>query len=39
MGTSEDPFDRWFRQPGLEIHGVDLKAGFPPIEQVLDFHS
>lgn len=39
MGTSEDPFDRWLRQLGLEIHGVDLKAGFPPIEQVLDFHS
>jgi hypothetical protein len=39
MGTSENPFDRWLRQLGLEVHGVDLKAGFPPIEQVLDFHS
>ena len=39
MGTSEDPFDRWLRQLGLEVHGIDLKAGFPPIEQVLDLHS
>jgi hypothetical protein len=37
MGTSENPFDRWLRQLGLEVHGVDLKAGFPPLEQVLDF--
>jgi hypothetical protein len=39
MGTSEDPFDRWLRQLGVEIHGVDRKAGFPPVEQILDFHS
>lgn len=39
MGTSENPFDRWLRQHGVEVHGVDLKAGFPPVEQVLDFHS
>ena len=37
--TSEDPFDRWLRDHSLEVHGVDLKAGFPPFEQVLDFHS
>jgi hypothetical protein len=39
MSTSEDPFDRWLREHSLEVHGVDLKAGFPPLEQVLDFSS
>ncbi|MCC2626398.1 MAG: hypothetical protein K0S14_48 [Thermomicrobiales bacterium] len=37
--TSEDPFDRWLREHSLEVHGVDLKAGLPPLEQVLDFRS
>ena len=37
--TSEDHFDRWLREHSLEVHGVDLKAGLPPLEQVLDFRS
>jgi hypothetical protein len=39
VSTSEDPFDRWLREHSLDVHGVDLKAGFPPLEQVLDFRS
>jgi hypothetical protein len=29
MGASDDPFDRWFREHCLDVHGIDLKAGFP----------
>lgn len=39
MGASDDPFDGWFREHCLDVHGIDLKAGFPPPEQVLDFGS
>lgn len=37
MGTSEDPFDRWFRQHCVEVHGLDLRDGISLPEQVLDF--
>jgi hypothetical protein len=37
MGTSEEPFDRWFREHVRAVHGVALEDGFPPPEQVLDF--
>lgn len=39
MSTSEDPFDRWFRQHCLDVHGLDLRDGITPPEQVLDFHG
>ncbi len=39
MGTSEEPFDRWFREYVRDVHGVALEEGFPPPEQVLDFRS
>ena len=39
MGTSDDPFDRWFRDHVREVHGVDLAAGFPPPESVLDYRA
>jgi hypothetical protein len=39
MGASNHPFDRWFRAHCLEVHGLDLTAGFPPPEQVLHFRS
>jgi hypothetical protein len=37
--ASDDPFDRWFRELVFDIHGLDLKAGFPPPEQILDYHG
>lgn len=37
LGTSDEPFDRWFRDHIREVHGVALEEGFPPPEQVLDF--
>ena len=38
-GSSEEPFDRWFREHVREVHGVALEDGFPPPEQVLDFRA
>ena len=37
--TSDEPFDRWFRDHVREVHGVDLGEGFPPPEQILDFRA
>jgi hypothetical protein len=39
LATSQDPFDRWFRENVKDVHGMDLAEGFPPPEQVLDFHG
>jgi len=39
MAASDDSFDRWFREYCHDAHGHDLKAGFPPPEQALDFRS
>ncbi len=39
LGTSDDEFDRWFREHCLRVHGIDLAAGFPPPEQILDFRA
>jgi hypothetical protein len=37
LATSEDPFDHWFRNHCLEVHGIDLREGFPPPEQILAY--
>jgi len=39
MGTSQDPFDAWFRDHVREVHGINVEDGFPPPEQVMDFRS
>jgi hypothetical protein len=39
MATSEDGFDRWFRDHVREVHGLNVEDGFPPPEQVMDFRS
>ena len=39
VGTSDLPFDKWFRAHCLQVHGIDLAAGFPPPEQILDFRA
>jgi hypothetical protein len=37
LGSSQEPFDRWFRDVIREVHGIDLAEGFPPPEQLLDY--
>lgn len=39
LGTSDLPFDKWFREHCLRVHGIDLAAGFPPPEQILDYRA
>jgi hypothetical protein len=37
VATSEEPFDRWFRDHVRDVHGIKLEEGFPPPEQILDY--
>jgi hypothetical protein len=37
MGSSQEPFDQWFRDHVREVHGIDLAQGFPPPEQLIDY--
>ncbi|HEX2052358.1 MAG TPA: hypothetical protein VHJ78_01350 [Actinomycetota bacterium] len=39
LATSDDPFDSWFREHSLEVHGLDLTQEFPPPELVLDYQD
>ena len=39
LATSDEPFDVQFRAQIQDVHGIDLAAGFPPPEQVLDFQG
>ena len=39
LATSDEPFDRWFREHVLDVHGLDVREGFPPPEQVLDYRA
>ena len=39
MATSQDPFDKWFRDHVREVHGLNVEDGFPPPEQVMDFRA
>ncbi len=39
MASSEEPFDRFFRDHLRDVHGLDLADGFTPPEQVLDFRA
>jgi hypothetical protein len=39
LATSEEPFDRWFREHIRDVHGIDLAEGLPPPEQLLDFRG
>ena len=34
MATSDDPFDQWFRELLMEVHGIDLTEGGPTPELV-----
>jgi hypothetical protein len=39
LGSSEEPFDQWFRQMAVDIHGIDLSQGMPLPEQLIDFRA
>ena len=30
LGSSDEPFDRWFRDHIRQVHGISLEDGFPP---------
>ena len=36
LGSSDEPFDRWFRDHIRDVHGISLEDGFPPPEQILN---
>ena len=36
IGSSEEPFDRWFRERMSDIHGLDLTQPPAPLVQTLD---
>jgi hypothetical protein len=37
LGTSAEPFDRWFRDHVRPVHGVASEDGLATLELVLDF--
>jgi len=39
LATSDDPFDRWFRDHVRDVHGVNVEDGFPPPEPLMDFRA
>ena len=39
LATSDEEFDRWFRSHLLDVHGIDLAAGMPLPEMVLDHRA
>ena len=39
LGTSAEPFDRWFRGHVRQVHGVAWEEGFTAPELVLDFDT
>ena len=39
LGTSAEPFDRWFREHVRHVHGIAWDEGFTAPELVLDFDT
>ena len=39
LGTSTEPFDRWFRDHVRQVHGIAWEAGFTAPELVLDYDT
>ena len=39
VGTSAEPFDRWFRDHAGQVHGIAMDDGFTAPELVLDFDT
>jgi hypothetical protein len=36
LATSDDAFDKWFRELVKEVHGIDMSEGGPPPELVIE---
>ena len=36
FGSSDEPFNSWFRDQMKEVHGIDISEPGPPSEQVFD---
>jgi hypothetical protein len=36
IGTSEAPFDRWFRNTMEQVHGIDLAGSAAPPQPIMD---
>lgn len=39
LSSSDDEFDRWFRDILQDVHGINLQDGFPPPEPLIDYQS
>jgi hypothetical protein len=39
LGSSQDPFDVWFREQTREIHGIDIEDGAPSPELLMHFEA
>jgi hypothetical protein len=39
LASSQDPFDVWFRDLLMDVHGMDLSDGSPPPEQVMEYRA
>jgi hypothetical protein len=39
VGTSAEPFDRWFHGHVRQVHGIALEEGFTAPEPVLDYDT
>ncbi len=39
LGSSAEPFDRWFRDHVRQVHGIALEDGFTAPELVLDYDT
>lgn len=36
FASSDAPFNRWFREQMIEVHGVDIAQAAPPPQKLLD---
>jgi hypothetical protein len=36
FGSSDEPFNRWFREQMKDVHGIDISQPGPPAEKVFD---
>ena len=39
FATSQEPFDAWFRDVLMDVHGIDLAGDAPGAEQILDYRA
>ncbi len=37
FGSSDAPFNRWFRDKMQQVHGIDISASGPQVDKIHDF--